>query len=230
VITAARKETRAEYEDRRDELAAMVGALQEAKQIIQQLKATGFLQMNSEVLTQIKAHHNKFLSRFPKQRSFHGLINLLMVTMQDKDIQADQSSVGKIVAIIDGLVESVFEIQKQEMIADDNRQMEFEMQKARLQLLNRRLQGSIADLNAKVQILTQRILELENDIATSNTTVEVKTSEKNDWLRTCGDAKNSFDQMAAIRKEQLEVIAECIEIFETRIINVQSFLETLHVQ
>jgi hypothetical protein len=80
-----------------------VSALKEAKTIVQQLKTSGFMQMNEHVFAQVKAHQEKFLNSFPKQRGFHKLINVLLITMQDKTLRADQGVVDKIVTIIDEL-------------------------------------------------------------------------------------------------------------------------------
>jgi hypothetical protein len=55
-LAAARKESRADYEERRDELTGLLGTLKEAKVIIQQLKQNGFLQLNEHVFAQVKEH------------------------------------------------------------------------------------------------------------------------------------------------------------------------------
>ena len=92
-LATARKQSRADYEERRDELTALLGTLKEAKVIIEQLKQSGFLQLNEHVFAQVKEHQEKFVKAMPKKKRFNGLVNTLLITMQDRTLHADQGVV-----------------------------------------------------------------------------------------------------------------------------------------
>lgn len=78
-----RKESRAEYEAQRDELGGLIGALQEAKKIVGQLKKQGFLQINDGVLAEIKRQQKRVQERaVPKKKSFHSLVNFVFSFIQ----------------------------------------------------------------------------------------------------------------------------------------------------
>lgn len=59
-MTEQRAESRKEFEENRDELVGMIAAIQEAKQIIKQLKPSSFLQESSSIFAEIKDHHSQF--------------------------------------------------------------------------------------------------------------------------------------------------------------------------
>lgn len=126
VLVDERAASRAAYEEGRSELTSAVEALKQAKAIVSTLKNTGFLQTNA--LAQLSEHQNKFQEFFPRLKRFRSLINQVFITMQDKSLHADQSTVDTIMNVIDELIEAVYAVQKQEMKADDARQSDYEAQ------------------------------------------------------------------------------------------------------
>jgi hypothetical protein len=48
-------------------------------------------------------------------------VTLLLETAQDPAIRADADLVGKVLTVFDDLVDSLYEVQKSEMLADDAR-------------------------------------------------------------------------------------------------------------
>lgn len=66
---------------------------------------------------------------FPKQRGYHQLVNILLQTATDAGVQADGNAVEKIMEIMDEIVESLYEVQKRELEADDAKEAAFITQK-----------------------------------------------------------------------------------------------------
>ncbi|CAD8074164.1 unnamed protein product [Paramecium sonneborni] len=210
VLQEARNVQRSEYEQRRDELVGLISALQEAKQILSQ----GITALKKTSFAELKSHHQNFLKYYPHKKGFHTMVNMLLEVLQDEGTQ--ENAAQKVVKIIDTLVDSIFQVQKEEMKADDGRELDFQTQKERLLLANRRLAGSIADLNARYEVLGQKILEVRNDVATQDAVIFNKQTEKGDWDQTCNDTERTHRQQTDARNVQLEIIVECIDIFETR--------------
>lgn len=52
------------------------------------------------------------------------------------------------------------------MMADDTREQDYQNQSKRLEVQSRTLDGTVAMLQALVENISQRLLELDNDIAT----------------------------------------------------------------
>lgn len=61
-------------------------------------------------------------------------------------------------------MESIFDLQKKELIADNAREQDYQNQKERIELQNRRLEATIASFKARVEVINQTVLELTNDI------------------------------------------------------------------
>lgn len=99
-----------------------MATLKEARRIIAQLATGSFLQLTEPVFAEIKKHHAKFTKYFPNQRGFHAMVNLLLQTMSDPGIQADQKGVRKIIGVIDELIESIFAVLKEETKTENARQ------------------------------------------------------------------------------------------------------------
>lgn len=72
---------------------------------------------------------------------------------------------------------------------------------------NRILDATIAQLHAKVLVIDQTILELNNDISANSDVFikytyqlsRLKTQQKNDWEKTCVDYHNGYVQATKIR-------------------------------
>lgn len=120
------------------------------------------------MFAEIRQHHAKFQKLYPAKKGFHTMVSLLLQTMQDVGIQANQKGVKKIIHVIDELIESIFDVMKQELKAENARQQDYLTQRARLELNSRRLEGTVSQLRAKVENIKQKMLELTNDIATQS--------------------------------------------------------------
>lgn len=99
-----------EYEQRRDEMMAMINGLKEASNIIKSVKV--FAEMRQTVLTQLKEHHEKLLKRHPGSFAFKHLTSLLIELCTDVKATADEDTVKVILAVINELVESIYEVLK----------------------------------------------------------------------------------------------------------------------
>ncbi|CAD8061995.1 unnamed protein product [Paramecium primaurelia] len=222
VLQEARNVQRQEFEQRRDELVGLVSALQEAKKILSQ--GIGALKKNSFV--QLKNHHENFLKYYPNKKGFHSMVDVLLTVLQEENTQ--ENAAQKVVKIIDTLVDSIFQVQKEEMKADDARELDFQTQKERLLLANRRLSGSVADLNAANERIGQKILEIKNDISIQDSIIFNKSTEQADWDQTCNDTEKAHRQQTEQRNAQLAIIVECIDIFETRFdMETKSYIQRL---
>jgi hypothetical protein len=93
LLTQQRQQSRAEYEERRDEMIGMIAALKEAKTIVAQLKSGSFLQEADSVFAEIKEHHQSFVKSYPRQRGFHQLVSLLLETASDSGLKVDKDAV-----------------------------------------------------------------------------------------------------------------------------------------
>lgn len=59
----------------------------------------------------------------------------------------------------------------------------------------------MATLDADVQSLAQKMLELTNDIATQQQIIDTKAIEKGDWVKSCDDDRHAYDTQTKNRSE-----------------------------
>jgi hypothetical protein len=71
--------------------------------------------VSDPVLSEIKAHQQKFLKHYPKQRGFHALVTVMLEALQDNGLQRSQDGVAKVIEVIQSLIESIYDVQKQEL-------------------------------------------------------------------------------------------------------------------
>ncbi|KAM3143013.1 hypothetical protein pb186bvf_004831 [Paramecium bursaria] len=182
VISNSRKAQRALFEERRDELVGLVATLNEAKAIIEGKKSS-FLQKN------IQSVLDNFAESYPNQR---GLVLMAQILMKSANKQLEQGAIEKLVGIIGSLVESIYDVQKEELLVDDQREQDFQNQKAQLENANVYLAAASATLHAQSLTLQQQILELSNDIKSNQQLSAVKTKELQDWNKTCYDEEKGL--------------------------------------
>lgn len=161
----------------------MVSALNEAKGLMAQLKSTP-----QQAFVQLK-HFREYIST-QRQRTFHTAIHSILAMLESS---SSEGSVEKVIAIIDNLVDAIYLVQKQEMIADDEREADFVKQKIRFEFANTRLATKVAELRAEVLASEQKALELRNEISTHADIVSIKSKELADWTKTCADATSSLE-------------------------------------
>lgn len=70
----------------------------------------------------LEKHHSNFVKRFPEHRGYTSLVSMSLSMVQDPAIKSDQNLIDKVVSILDDLADSLFQLQKQEMEADDARE------------------------------------------------------------------------------------------------------------
>ncbi|CAD8131439.1 unnamed protein product [Paramecium pentaurelia] len=234
-LTQERDITRQQYEARRDELTNMVGALQEGKRIISKLSTKkwdplagtySFLEFSQFMFNELEVHQ-KLLK---KQSNGIGLLyELLLETSQDPGIQANQQGVAKIQEIIDELIESVFDLLKQELLTDNAREQDYQNQKERIVIQNRRLEATIATFKARVLIINQTILELNNDIRFNTEKSTLLRKQKDDWERTCVDYHNGYVEATKIRTQQSDILTEVIQVFNRNYNDFPSLIQKISI-
>ncbi|CAK92078.1 unnamed protein product (macronuclear) [Paramecium tetraurelia] len=219
-LTAEREE--------RTEIVGLLAALNQGKKLIQQIK-TGSVFTQQEIFADIEHHHKKFIQRFPDRRGFNSLVSLSLAMAQDSTLKSDQSALEKVVQVIEDLADSLFQLQKQEMEADDAREAAFQQAIARLEIANQSLEGAVAYLHAQILRLEQSLLELQNDIATQAQMVVNKQNEKTDWLNIQRDETKSYGKQTENRKSQLDLLGETENVFSKGPLTPeqQSFLQHL---
>ncbi|CAK85792.1 unnamed protein product (macronuclear) [Paramecium tetraurelia] len=234
-LTEQRDLTRSQYEARRDELTTMIGALQEGKRIISKLSTKkwdplagtySFLEFSQFMFNELEAHQKSL----KKQSNGIGLLyDLLLETSQDPGIQANQQGVAKIQEIIDELIESIFDLLKKELLEDNAREQDYQNQKERIVIQNRRLQATIATFKARVLIINQTILELNNDIRFNTDKSTLLRKQKDDWERTCVDYHNGYVEATKIRTQQSDILTEVIQVFNRNYNDFPSLIQNITV-
>ncbi|CAD8108600.1 unnamed protein product [Paramecium primaurelia] len=206
LITATREQQKQEYQDRRNELTNYVAALGEAKSIVSGLGSVSFLQVSSN------EHYSKFKEANPTPRGYGIMVELLLkASTQAKTPE----QVERIVATIQGLIDSIYELQKQELLVDDAREVEFIRQREILLLANQTLAASVAQLKAQVLHLQQDIVEVTNDVNTNKSIASIKTKELNDWIKTCQDEEKNLRAIFDSRVGQVETVNQILIIFNS---------------
>ncbi|CAD8135477.1 unnamed protein product [Paramecium pentaurelia] len=208
-----RQESRQQFESKRDELTSIVGALSEAKKII------GSIKTDPTALIQLKNHKENILNQIQKSSMFYTLIHSTLSLIQQGTSQE------KVIRIIDDLIDEVYQVQKLEMIADDQREADFIKTKIRFEFANTRLNTKIAELRADVQQLQQQLLELNNNIAIYQDLVNLKTKENADWQQSCNDAQNSHNGLTDYRTQQITIIDECISLLQGHDPEITQFIQ-----
>ncbi|CAD8089280.1 unnamed protein product [Paramecium primaurelia] len=211
-LTAEREESKKAYDQRRSEIVGLLAALNQGKKLIQQIK-TGSVFTQQEIFADIEHHHKKFIQRFPDRRGFNSLVSLSLAMAQDSTLKSDQSALERVVQVIEDLADSLFQLQKQEMEADDAREAAFQQAIARLEIANQSLEGAVAYLHAQILRLEQSLLELQNDIATQAQMIVNKQNEKADWLNIQRDETKSYGKQTENRKSQLDLLGETENVF-----------------
>jgi hypothetical protein len=79
-----------------------------------------------------------------------------------------------------------------------------------------KLESTVATLRADVENITQKLLELDNDIQTAQQVQSEKGQEKADWEKTCGDNQRIYDRETENRSERLEIIKSVLQLFQTQ--------------
>ncbi|KAM3144104.1 hypothetical protein pb186bvf_003868 [Paramecium bursaria] len=207
-LTSQRNQVRQAYNARRDELIQLVGVLEEAKQLLQTIKS--FAQ-KEQILVQIKNSITYFQKIIPEKGSYHALISILLTQMHSN---VSQEGVQKVTSIIDALVDSIFQVQKQETISDDQNEADYQKQKARFEFANQRLAASIASLQADVFQLQVRQTETQNEITAQGQTIQIKSQELKDWQQTCSDAQISYNIVNDNLNEQIKIIDEVLTLLD----------------
>ena len=93
--------------------------------------------MKEDVFVEIKDDFKSFCNHnfiwkeknYPSKRGYNSIVSLLLETANDPAIRGDNELVQKVVSVLDDLVESLYDVQKSEMEADDARGKAFELSK-----------------------------------------------------------------------------------------------------
>lgn len=72
-------------------------------------------------MTQLKSHHEKLLHRYPGSFGFRQLTSLLLELCSQTHLTGDEETVQTILSIINELVESIYEVMKQELFIDQEK-------------------------------------------------------------------------------------------------------------
>ncbi|KAM3131450.1 hypothetical protein pb186bvf_016380 [Paramecium bursaria] len=229
-LTDERTASRREYEDRRDEQTTLIGVLREARKTFTKLSTKkydplagtySFLEISEPILVQLKKYSKQF------SHGYGAMFDMLVEISQQPGIQADQKGVAKIQEIIDELIESVYHVQRQELLAENVREQDFQNKKERIVLANRKLIATIALLKAKVEIITQTVLELNNDITNNSNLSRLKAQEKNDWQKACLDYHNGYVAATQIRTNESDILTEVIQIFTRKYDDLAVFIQRM---
>lgn len=105
--------------ERREEMTQLINALKAARKVIASLSGTSFLEVRETVLAELHEHQVKLASL--QKHAFKTFGVLLLELSADTNIRADPDTVKVILDIIDELVESIYNVQKQEMYNDQDK-------------------------------------------------------------------------------------------------------------
>ncbi|CAD8133069.1 unnamed protein product [Paramecium octaurelia] len=210
-----RQDSIQQFESKRDELTSIVGALSEAKKIIASIKT------DPTALIQLKNHKDNILNQIQKSSMFYTLIHSTLSLIQQGTSQE------KVIRIINDLIDEVYQVQKLEMIPDDQREADFVKTCYRIffEFANTRLSTKIAELRADVQQLQQQLLELNNNIVFYQDLVNLKTKENQYWQQSCNDAQNSHNGLTDYRNQQIVIIDECISLLQGNDPEIVQFIQ-----
>ncbi|CAD8193894.1 unnamed protein product [Paramecium pentaurelia] len=204
-----RKEHEA-YEHKRDELIGLINGLKQAQQIIRQLQTTH----PGGALVQLKEHHEQLLKSYAANSEFKNMASLLMELCTDIKIHSDNDNVQVIVDIINDLIESIYDVQKREMYAEDWAQKFFEQDLLRLSKENVRLQGQIADDQVAAEFAQQRLEDLQQQALLQQIIYDNKEVERKSFEVACKEDNNAAEQARVSRNEQIQIVLQLLELFE----------------
>ncbi|KAM3136952.1 hypothetical protein pb186bvf_010865 [Paramecium bursaria] len=209
-FVAQRRQEHEEYEQKRSELVSLINGLKQAAGIIRQLQSSH----PAGALVELRQHHENLMKQYAGRSEFRKIASILMELCADAKIHADNDSVQVILDIIDDLIESIFEVQKKEMYAEDWAEKFFQEDLKRLQIENTRLVNSNAQDEAYVEYLNQRLEELNNSISIQQMIYDNKDIEKVSFQVSCKEDDYAAQVQKGNRDEQIQIILQLLELFE----------------
>ncbi|CAD8127340.1 unnamed protein product [Paramecium sonneborni] len=198
------------YEQKRDELIGLINGLKQAQQIIRQLQTPH----PGGALVQLKDHHEQLLKNYAQNSEFKSITSLLMELCSDSKIHTDNDNVQVIVDIINDLIESIYDVQKREMYAEDWAEKFFQQDLIRLQKENVRLSGQIADDQAAAEFAQQRLEDLQQQALLQQIIFDNKDIERKSFEVACKEDNNAAEQSRVSRNEQIQIVLQLLELFE----------------
>ncbi|CAD8116248.1 unnamed protein product [Paramecium sonneborni] len=198
------------YERKRDELIGLINGLKQAQQIIRQLQTPH----PGGALVQLKEHHQQLLKSYAQNSEFKEMTSLLMELCSDSKIHSDNDNVQVIVDIINDLIESIYDVQKREMYAEDWAEKFFQQDLLRLSKENVRLQGQITDDQVAADFAQQRLDDLQQQASLQQIIYDNKEIERKSFEIACKEDNNAAEQTRLSRNEQIQIVLQLLELFE----------------
>lgn len=79
-------------------------------------------------------------------------------------------------------------------------------------------------MRANVEVITQTLLELSNDIATNVEIGNAKGAQVRDWTMTCNDKQREYETQTDNRNEKLDIINQVLALFTAHLAEIAPYL------
>lgn len=214
------------YLDNMADISNTITALQQGKEILNQLveasDESGFIQKKGQgsAFAQFTEHLGNAKIRKGK---FHGFVVALM-SLLNKEIVADQNLVSQVISLIDDLVDQLSDELTTLAANENDAQDIFETQQTNLNSEISNLNAQIADLQSEITSEQNQILDLQNENSNLALTVANKSQELADRQQTCADDEAAYNARTEERTSEVDIIDQVIAIFESRFENVREYV------
>jgi predicted nucleic acid-binding Zn-ribbon protein len=189
--------------------------IERAKEVIQNGFSGSFLQKNFKpaAMVQVSEHFKNNAKSF-KRTSWNKIFKMLASITAAAPIQADSGAIGRILELIDNLLEKIAEsreIQRREYEAWVE---EYTAAREAQVTLYRETESQIENLQNEISALTKRIDNATAERDEQRERSRQKGIELNERIKWCDDEAEAYADRRAGRTERLNVISECVGLVE----------------
>jgi predicted nucleic acid-binding Zn-ribbon protein len=233
---AQRLEENTEFEEKREEFEFVSDVLAQARRLFtDNLQAPSFLQAGKtdavhftpEVMTQVGSHLTAGAAKINKLKhvkAYGKAIKLLAGLTSRTSQVADQELTGRVVKLIDDLqaqLNSSFDLERK---AEDKRQLAYNQYNALLTKDLNKYNSQIANLDAEIASLNDRIDATTNSQNDVNQRLNDKQEQRNDRENECQEAAYDYQARRNARDQDRGIVSQLIGILNNNLRQLREYI------
>jgi len=189
--------------------------IERAKEVIQNGFSGSFLQKNFKPSAMVQvAEHFKNNAKSFKRTSWNKIFKMLASISAAAPIQADSGAIGRILELIDALLEKIAESREIMRREYEAWVAEYDAAREAQVTLYNETQSQIENLQNEISALTKRIDNATSERDEQRERSRQKGIELNERIKWCDDEAEAYANRRGGRTERLNVISECIGLVE----------------